>query len=123
MRSQRVLQQYGSTVQTSSAHVLQDSVSFAPGLQTAWEQVPPPPPLLEPELLPLLEPELLPLELPLLEPELLPLLDPELLPLELPLLEPELLPLLEPLLDPELLLLDPPVRALPLGVPQPVGPS
>ena len=128
MRSHSVLQQYGSLVHTSSAQVLHDSVSFAPGLQTACEHVPPPPPplldpLLEPELLPLLEPELLPL----LEPELLPLLDPELLPLLDPLLEPELLPLLDPLLDPELLplelLLEPPDSAAPLGEPQPVGPS
>jgi hypothetical protein len=111
MRSQSTLQQYGSTEQTSSAQVLHASVSFAPALQTACEQVPPPPPLLDPELLPLLDP--------LLDPELLPLLD--------PLLDPELLPLLDPLLEPELLplplLLDPPVSAEPLGVPQPVGPS
>jgi hypothetical protein len=49
-----------------------------------------------------------------------------LLPLpELEVLDPELLPLLLPLLEPELLLLDPPGlwRSAPFGVPQPVGPS
>jgi hypothetical protein len=119
------VQQYGSALHTSSAHVLQVDVSRAPALQTEWAHVPPPP-LLEPELLPLLEPLLDPELPPLLEP----LLDPELLPLLEPLLDPELLPLpdpeLLPLLDPELLLLDPllaPLSAAPLGVPHPVGPS
>ena len=46
-----------SRVHTSSAQALHDSVSFAPGLQTACEQVPPPPP---PLLEPLLDPEPLP---------------------------------------------------------------
>jgi hypothetical protein len=106
--------------------VLHDVVSGTPEAQTACEQVPPPPllPLLEPLLLPLLEP----LELPLLEPLLLPLELPLLelvLPLELPELLPLLLPLLEPLLLPLLdeLLLVPPARAVPFGVPHPVGPS
>ena len=61
MRSQSVLQQYGSRVHTSSAQVLHDSVRGAPCVQTLCAQLPPPPP------------ELLPLEEPLLEPELLPL--------------------------------------------------
>ncbi len=72
--------------------------------------------LLPPPLEPLPDPPLL-LELdPLLEPELDPLLLPELDPL----LEPELDPLLEPL---PLLLPLICLSAVPLGVPQPVGPS
>jgi hypothetical protein len=85
--------------------------------------------LLLPPLLPLLLPP--PLELELLE-LLLPLLDPDPLPL-VPELDP-VPPLLEPLLEPELdpLLLPDPLplllplvclSAVPLGVPQPVGPS
>jgi hypothetical protein len=59
MLSHAVVQQYGSYVQTSSAHVLHVSVSGLPVLQTACEHVPPPPP--PPLLPPLLDPpELLP---------------------------------------------------------------
>jgi hypothetical protein len=110
--------------QTSPAQVLHDDVRGTPDEQTACEHVPPPPlPLLEPLLLPLLEP--LELLLPELEPLLLPLLE-LVLPLLLPLLLlvlPLLLPLLLlvlPLLE---LLLVPPARAVPFGVPHPVGPS
>jgi hypothetical protein len=67
--SHSVAQQYGSTVHTSSEHVLHVVVRCEPVEQTGCEQVPLPPPLLLP---PLELPELLPLELPLLEPELLP---------------------------------------------------
>ena len=129
MLSHWLLQQYGSALQTSVAHVLHDGVSGTPVEHTACAHVPPPldepplEPLDEPLELPLLEPLDDPLELPPLEPELDPLLDP----LEDPLLEPELEPLELPLLDPELLPLllpEPPeVSALPLGVPHPVGPS
>ncbi len=64
MLSQSVLQQYGSNEQTSVAHVLQELVSLEPDEHTECLHDPPPPPLLEPELLPLLEPELPPLLLP-----------------------------------------------------------
>jgi hypothetical protein len=43
MLSQVTLQQYGSTLQTSSAQALQVVVSFEPAVQTAWLHVPPPP--------------------------------------------------------------------------------
>jgi hypothetical protein len=98
-------------------------VTPASGAATPPLELPDPPEPPELPLPPEPEPELP--EPPPLEPLLDPLLDPELLPLleplPEPLLDPELLPLLEPLLE----LLDPPVvsRRVPLGEPQPVGPS
>jgi hypothetical protein len=42
--SHATVQQYGSCVHTSSAHVLHVVPSAAPDLQTACAQLPPPPP-------------------------------------------------------------------------------